>query len=239
MGILKDYQEQTKYERETLKPGVNWDDRISPYKTYENAIETITLEAPVLSVKSDLWETMKSRRSGRKYASTELTFHDLSLLIWSMNGITLETEHFDLRTSPSAGALYPIETYIAANRVETLEPGIYHHNVKQNTLEFIRDGYAGERLARAALGQKICERSAAVFIWTAIPARSTWKYKERALRYIYLDAGHIAQNLHLAAEALNLGACMIGAFFDSEVNDIIGVDGEEETVIYMASTGNK
>lgn len=238
MGIMEDYQEQTKYDRKTLTPGVNWNDRVSPYKVYENPIECVELKHTTEGKTVDFWKILNSRRSGRKYSTEELSFENLSLLFWSMNGISMKTENFDYRTSPSAGALYPVETYLVANRVENLEPGIYHHNVKDNKLEFIRDGYFGEELAHAALGQKICERSAAVFVWTAIPARSKWKYKERALRYIYLDAGHIAQNLHLAAEALGLGACMIGAFFDSEINNILSVDGENETVIYMASVGN-
>ncbi len=81
--------------------------------------------------------------------------------------------------------------------------------------------------------------SAAAFIWTAIPGRSKWKYHERAYRYIYLDAGHIGQNLYLAATALGLGCCTIGAFFDGEVNDIIGIDGSKETAVYLGAVGNR
>jgi len=76
-----------------------------------------------------------------------------------------------------------------------------------------------------------------VFIWTAVVQRSKWKYKERGYRYIYLDGGHIGQNLYLAATALELGCCTIGALFDEEVNELIGVDGTEETVVYMGAVG--
>jgi SagB-type dehydrogenase family enzyme len=79
--------------------------------------------------------------------------------------------------------------------------------------------------------------SAVVFIWTAVVARSKWKYGERAYRYIYMDAGHIGQNLYLAAVALGLGCCTIGAFFDDEVNEILNVDGTEETAVYMGIAG--
>ena len=93
------------------------------------------------------------------------------------------------------------------------------------------------RPARAALGQTQCMEAPAVFIWTAVFQRTKWKYGQRAYRYIYLDAGHIAENLALAAVSLGLGSCQIGALFDEEINQIIGVDGKEESVLYMTVTG--
>jgi SagB-type dehydrogenase family enzyme len=104
-------------------------------------------------------------------------------------------------------------------------------------LETIAQGSFGRDLAEAALGQDMVRTASVVFIWTAIVQRSKWKYRERAYRYIYLDGGHIGQNLYLAASALNLGCCTIGALFDEEVNQLIGVDGKEETVVYMGAVG--
>ena len=89
----------------------------------------------------------------------------------------------------------------------------------------------------AALGQEMCAEAAAVFVWTAVFARSKWKYAQRAYRYIYLDAGHIAENLALAAVSLGLGTCPIGALFDDEVNKLLAVDGIEESVVYMSVVG--
>ena len=91
--------------------------------------------------------------------------------------------------------------------------------------------------AKAALGQKMCIESSVVFIWTAIFQRMEWKYDQRAYRYIYLDAGHIAENLALTATSLDLGSCQIGALYDDEVNKIISVDGTDESVIYMSVIG--
>ncbi len=96
----------------------------------------------------------------------------------------------------------------------------------------------GHEITLAALNQKICIEAAAIFIWTAVFYRSKWKYEERAYRYIYLDAGHIAGNLALAATSIGLGTCQIGALFDDEVDDIIGVDGKDESVIYMSLVGH-
>jgi hypothetical protein len=104
-------------------------------------------------------------------------------------------------------------------------------------LDLLKEGNFGSPLSRAGLGQELLEAAAAVFIWTAVVDRSKWKYRERAYRYIYMDVGHIGQNLYLAASALNLGCCTVGAFFDEEVDDIVGVDGREEISVYMGAVG--
>jgi SagB-type dehydrogenase family enzyme len=138
---------------------------------------------------------------------------------------------------PSAGALYPIETYVVVNRVEGLSPGIYHFSVKKAQLVLITEGSLGQDCSRAALGQAIIEGAACIFVWTAMVERSKWKYRERAYRYIYMDAGHIGQNLYLAATALGLGCCTVGAFFDEEVDQLIGIDGKSEISVYLGAVG--
>jgi SagB-type dehydrogenase family enzyme len=162
---------------------------------------------------------------------------DLAQLLFSTQGVTGKVSGYLLRTAPSAGALYPIETYLAVNRVASLKAGLYHFNIVKNALELLQDSDVSPALCKAALGQTMVMESAVVFIWTAVVARSKWKYGERAYRYIYMDAGHIGQNLYLAAVALGLGCCTIGAFFDDEVNEILNVDGTEETAVYMGVAG--
>lgn len=236
MNIGDEYQKKTKYSRDTLGGKMYWTEREGPYKFYEEARH---IELPEVKPPGDVdfWKLLAGRRSRRKYSTREMPFEKLAALLWAANGITGKAGSFEFRTTPSAGALYPVETYFVANRVENLEPGVYHHDPHNWRLDVIREGYSGDTAAGAALGQGMCERAAAVFIWTAIPARSKWKYRERAYRYIYLDAGHIGENVHLAAEALGMGCCMIGAFFDQELNSLLGVDGEKETAIYMAAAG--
>jgi len=121
--------------------------------------------------------------------------------------------------------------------VEGLEAGIYHFRPGEFDLEFLKKGEFSKILAEACLGQGIVATAQVTFIWSAVLARGKWKYRQRAYRYIYLDAGHICQNLYLAAETLGLGACAIGAFFDDDINEIIGLDGTDETIIYMATVG--
>ena len=113
-----------------------------------------------------------------------------------------------------------------ANAVEGLEQGLYHYDVLGRALERLSAGDLRLPIARAALDQRIAAEAQAVFVWTAVLERSRWKYGERFLRYVLLDAGHIAENVALAATALGLGTCQIAAFYDEEAADILGVDPE-------------
>jgi SagB-type dehydrogenase family enzyme len=133
--------------------------------------------------------------------------------------------------------LYPVETYCAIERVEGLAPGLYHFQVENFQLELLRQGSCGEDLALACLGQQFIRQAAVNFIWTAVLRRNFQKYGDRGLRYVFLDAGHICENLLLAVTALGGGACPVAAFFDEEVNEIISIDGEEEAALYLASVG--
>lgn len=237
-GIGGRYQAETKYTRESLS-GYAFDtvERAGPFKEYPDARQTFPLPAFRAGEETEFWEVIARRRSERQYQDTPLGFSELALLVFATQGVTARHGEYLFRTSPSAGALYPIETYLLASRVETLPQGVYHLNIVKNSLELIHRGNRAGELAAAALGQSMVAQGAVTFVWTAIPGRSTWKYRERAYRYLYLDAGHIGQNLYLAAGALNLGCCTIGAFFDEEVNSIIGVDGVEETAVYMGVVG--
>ena len=101
----------------------------------------------------------------------------------------------------------------------------------------MRAGDFGAAAAQAALGQPMLADAGVVFVWTTVAARNKSKYAERGYRYMYLDAGHIGAHVSLAADALGLGSCAVGALFDDEGNDLLGVDGVGETVVYMTSVG--
>jgi SagB-type dehydrogenase family enzyme len=237
-GIGDRYQQETQYSRDGMKiysSGVF--ERAEPYKQYPDARKIVPLQPVRPEGKAGFWDTVIGRRSQRDFTEAPLTLDELALLIFATQGITEKWGDTLFRAAPSAGALYPIETYINANRVTGLDCGLHHLNIARQALELIRPGDCGPWLARAALGQDMVRHSAAVFIWTAIAGRSKWKYHERAYRYIYLDAGHIGQNLYLAATALGLGCCTIGAFFDTEINEIIGIDGQNETAVYLGVVG--
>lgn len=231
------FQRETKYYRDTLSGGtLNLKNRPELYKEYPDSNKT-HLPPPKPRKSLSLDDSLRKRKSIRNFSQKPLGIEQLSYLLWASTGIQRKEDEFEFRTVPSAGALYPIETYLVINRADKLEKGVYHYAVKSHCLEELKLGDFGRAIALAALGQKMCLEAAVVFIWTAIFNRSKWKYRQRAYRYIYLDAGHIAQNVALASTSLGLGSCQIGALFDDEVNNIVGVDGIEESVIYMSVAG--
>ena len=194
-----------------------------------------------LEVKSnDLIKAFTERRSIRSYADRPLVLPELAFLLWATQGVFRDLGQATLRTVPSAGARHALETYILVNRVEPLRPGLYRYQPLEHTLLIENeDPELRDHITAACLGQKMVEGSAVTFIWTAIPYRMNWRYGERGFRYLHLDAGHVGQNLYLAAEAVECGACAIGAYDDQEMNRILEVDGVEEMVIYMATVGKK
>ncbi len=237
VGLL--FQQETKYTPERLRGHtLDWSTYPETYKQYEAPVQRTSLPRPEITGDAALWQLLKKRRSRREYiAGRPVTKGLLSALLWATQGLTGRQGSFYFSTAPSAGGLYPVETYLSVRSVEEMDPGIYHFRPREADLEMVKQGDQSGVLARAALGQDLVAAANVTFIWSAVVERSKWKYRERAYRYIYIDAGHIGQNLYLAAEALGMGACTIGAFFDDQMNDIIGVDGIGETVIYLGCVG--
>lgn len=192
-------------------------------------------------VNSKLWlqQAIEKRRSVRDYGPEGLTIAQLSYLLWSTQGVKkVIGDAAAMRTVPSAGARHALETYLLVNNVAGLTPGLYRFlaiDHKLNAVNMADD--IAELVTRACLQQKFVKDSAVTFIWVAVPYRMTWRYGERGYRYLHLDAGHVCQNLYLAAEALNCGVCAIGAFRDEELNAVLGLDGVEQFAIYAATVG--
>ncbi len=238
-GIGTLFQNETKYTPESLA-GHTLDFGSIPgtFKEYANPISRVSLPEPKAKGETNIWKLLLKRRSRRQYdGNPSLKLNDLSALIWATQGLTAQLGDTFFRTAPSAGGLYPVETYLYCRAVDGLEEGIYHFRPGDYDLELIKKGNFAAGLTRAALEQSMIMRAQATFIWSSIIARGRWKYAQRAYRYVYMDAGHIAQNLYLAGEGLGLGICTVGAFYDDEINKIMGFDGEDETVIYMATVG--
>jgi SagB-type dehydrogenase family enzyme len=237
-NIGDSFQQMTKYSRDQMPKGtLDWDARPEKHKSYENPIRWIDLPEPKHSGGKGLWDILEHRRTKRTYKQDPLTLELLGQTLWAANGKTREMREAILRTAPSAGALYPIEIYIMANRVEGLQRGMYHYDISKHKLAFIKEGDFSDDAALGSLGQAMLAKSGAVIFLSAVIQRCRWKYGQRAYRYIYLDAGHVAQNVCLAGDALSLGVCPIGAFYDDELNDILDLDGKEETVLYALTVG--
>jgi SagB-type dehydrogenase family enzyme len=236
-GIGDRFQQETKYRPDKAEgTAARWTARPEPYKTYPGSAKVV-LPSFEPDKMMTLDEALNERRSVRRFRPEAIDLAQLGYLIWASTGVQRTEQGYEFRTAPSAGALYPIETYIIANNVRGLDPGVYHYGIRNHDLQRIEAADVRGRIAAAALEQEMCAAAPAVFIWTAIFARSKWKYAQRAYRYVYLDAGHIAENLALAAVSLGLGTCQIGALFDDEVNKLLAVDGADESVVYMSVVG--
>ncbi|NPD88862.1 MAG: SagB/ThcOx family dehydrogenase [Asgard group archaeon] len=188
-----------------------------------------------------LRKAIEERRSVRTYSVNKLTLEELSWLLWCTQGVKeVYQESATLRTVPSAGARHAFETFLLVNNVETLEVGIYRYVALEHKLvEYVLEEGIADKIVEAAYDQKMVKNDAVTFIWVAVPYRMCWRYVERGYRYLHIDAGHVCQNLYIAAENINVGVCAVGAFHDDQFNELMRLDGEEEFVIYLASVGKK
>lgn len=187
------------------------------------------LPQPRLESATSLEEALAGRRSIREFTDTPLTSEEISQLLWAAQGVTHPT---GFRTAPSAGALYPLEVYVAT------ADGVFGYEPAGHRLTALRRADAREALYRAALRQEAVRQAPAVFVVTAVYARTSAKYgAERSPRYVHLEAGHAAQNLLLQAMALDLGAVPIGAFYDEDVQAALGLPADHEP-LYLIPVGH-
>ena len=187
---------------------------------------------------ASLYTALKHRRSERSYSPKLMPIQELATICWAACGVNQRLGRADLRTSPSAGATFPLELNLIVNNVIDLESGLYKYQPSRHILELLALRDMSKDAAIALSNQGFVARSALVLIWSAIIGRIESRYHERSFRYIYLEAGHQCQNTLLVAYSLDLSACPIGAFFDQEVVNLIGIDKDEEIPLYAASFGN-
>ena len=180
-------------------------------------------------------EAINSRRSRRSYRNEPITVSEISQLCWAAQGITEPMYKF--RAAPSAGALYPLEIFLVVGNAE-IEAGIYHYSPSTHSLGLMKEGDYRKDLCRASLGQSAVEEGALNIIITAIYERTTWKYGDRGIRYVHMEAGHVAQNIYLQAEVLGLGTVSIGAFYDDKVKDVLSLP-EEYVPLYVMPVGRR
>lgn len=205
------------------------------YKNYPEA-KRISLPKPEYR-NMVLEDAIKKRRSVREYSSGPLEIDHISQILFAAQGLTGSLHGRSIRSAPSAGALYPIELYVIVNSVEGLQKGIYHYSVLDHTIELIKAGDFRSDIISAGLKQEMLGDSGVTFVLTAIFDRTRHKYGERGIRYVYMESGHISQNISLQAVSLGLGSVCVGAFLDKKINELIGVDGQKEAAIYLHSVG--
>ncbi len=188
---------------------------------------------------ADLTMAIGNRKSHRVYLKQSLSLEELAYLLWCTQGLRGKVvEGHAYRNVPSAGCRHALETYLAILNVDGIDSGMYRYLPLSHKLIFeFSDDMLSEKMVIASLGQAYPGKSAVTFIWAAIPYRMEWRYGLAAHKAIALDAGHVCQNLYLACEAIDAGTCAIAAYDQEELDELIGLDGEEEFAIYIASVG--
>ena len=210
---------------------------------YDSSQQIIDIPRPQeLSIKEmSLQRAIESRESVRKYSDHPLTLVELSWLLWCTQGVKeVMGTRATLRTVPSAGARHAFETYLLVNNVDGLQEGLYRFLAIDHKLLLVnRNPNIAEKITKAALDQSQVKKSNVTFLYVAVVERMKWRYGMRGYRYLHLDAGHVGQNLYLAAENIGCGVCAIAAFEDEELNRVLQLDGEELFVIYLLTVGKK
>ena len=220
--------------------GLNVQTFETPQFKEDPAAETLELETPVAPGMS-LGDAIRGRSSCRGFAPEPIGLTELATLLhWSYGvlGVTELGQEFCERPVPSGGGLYPLELYVLAQDVEGLGAGVHHYVPLGQRLECIRpDPMPSMLTAETFLGQPYLIDAAAVIVITAVVQRSLWKYEDRGYRYILLEAGHVAQNLNLCAEALELACLDLGGFLDEDVTSLLKLDADEEIALYGVAVG--
>lgn len=193
----------------------------------------VFLPDPILEGSVSIEEALLKRRSTRHYGEGPLTVKEISQLLWAAQGVTNERGY---RTAPSAGATFPLETYIVIGEVEHLEPGFYHYDPHEHTIKKVFDKDVRSELSVASHNQPMLKTAPVTIVLSAIYERTSSRYGDRAVRYVHNEIGHASQNIHLQAVSLDLGTVVIGAYIDAQVDEILNIK-EGETVLYMMPVG--
>ena len=198
---------------------------------------------PALTLDGPLGEAILTRESGRAMTAGRVSLEQLATLLHCAYGVTRENAGTifprPFRAVPSGGALYPLEIYCHTAGVTGLGAGLYHFNPLRHELRRLREGDDTRRIAEALVQPNVASDATLVLFLTALFERSTFKYGARGYRFILLEAGHVAQNLNLVANALGLAALNVGGYFDREVDALLGLDGVEHSTVYMVAVGHR
>ena len=196
---------------------------------------------PPAPIDAPFSQVVSSRVSARFLRPQQLDLPQLAALLHHAYGVTRTNEGTGFtrpfRSAPSGGGLYPLEIYFHTKRVTGLAHGLYHYDPLKNEVRLLREGDQTPRIAEALVEfqSNVAYDSSVIFFLTAIFERSTFKYGARGYRFIFLEAGHVAQNINLVATGLGMGCLNIGGYYDRAVDAFLGLNGVNQTTIYMAA----
>lgn len=215
-------------------------------KAVPQGAKRITLQAAELSNLGvmSVREAIGRRRSVRQFSEVQISLEELGYLLWATQGITGTEKDEDgkilrqHRAAPSAGGRYPLETYVAIQWVQGLAQGLYRYLPKEHQLLLIReDPRLSQNIGAACYETAAAKGAAVTFIWSATPYRTEWKYAYLSHRMIAMEAGHVCENLYVAAESCRIGVCALLSYHQSRLDELLGLDGVDEFAIYLACVG--
>jgi SagB-type dehydrogenase family enzyme len=213
-----------------------------PVKHYPRAAQLVL---PPPRVEGEFTRVLTARRTWRRFAAGKLALGDLATLLgltWGVREwVTVPPlGRFAVKTSPSGGALHPIEAYVVARDVEGISPGIYHYDATRHRLELLRRGVTRDQMSDYVIGQRWFSEAAAFVFMTGVFTRTQWKYRyPRAYRVVLTEAGHLCQTFCLVATWLGLAPFCTMAMADSKIDRDLGIDGVREGVLYVAGVGKR
>jgi SagB-type dehydrogenase family enzyme len=218
----------------SVKPDFLPDFSRHAFKEYRFAPRTILPEAQSLPISLD--RLILKRRSIRTFANQAVTLEKLATQL-ALSYRIIETE-IPKRPVPSGGALYPLELYMAALNVNDIDQGLYHYHPAHHALELLSDKPPRPALEYTLLPDTLPVGAAYVFCICGVLPRNRFKYGELGYRLMLLEAGHLAQNILLVAEAQGLGGLPLCGFYDDRMHDYLVVDGIDEVCLYLLIIGH-
>ena len=183
-------------------------------------------------------EVVASRRSLRKYQETTLSKEEVSYLLWETSRVQDSKKSAVFRTIPTGGATNAMETYVYLQQIDGIETGLYHYIQDKHCLVLLDNSEDTKHRVNESLWSQLRGANFTMFL-TAVPYRSEYKYSFTAHKMIAMEAGHAGQNLSLAAEVIDCGACCLAAYRQELVDELLGVDGDEEFATYAITVGKK
>lgn len=241
-GLAEKFHEETKIVKKgKTTPLSSWPQawRTIYTKGYPR-LDSIKLEKEFSSkMKTSFDKVLYNRKSTRDFKSKLLTTKELSTLLYFSSGVRSIVKN-DWNTSrrfyPSGGARFPLEAYVILYNNTELEKGVYHYNVRHHSLEILKKGDYLNELKKGLDPPWLKDANMAI-LTTAVFGRNQIKYGDRGYRLILAESGHLAQNVYLIAASLNMGCCALGGYIDFAINDLLDIDGVNESVLYATVIG--
>lgn len=243
-NLLKSNFAEFKAIKTDAKMGLPQPLKVKPYETNGKVIDLPMVNESILTNKN-IFTCIKERRSTRFYSERPLRLEELSYLLWATQGITSTNKAgLTFRTVPCSGATHSFESYLLIRNVEAIPKGVYRFLPVEHKLLFMFElDELENKIDEITLDQpfvpNFANKAAVLFIWSTTPYRSEWKYDITAHKKILIDIGHVCQNLYLASESIAAGTCAIGIYDQKNIDQLLGLNEEEEFVIYLAAVGKK